>query len=250
MVPRRTAVLVCGVVLVGLPSGQASADEAVRAVLELFTSQGCSSCPPADALLGEYAARPDIVALSMPIDYWNYLGWVDTLSQPEFTDRQRAYSEARGDRQVYTPQIVVNGTAPVVGSRRDAVEQAVDESRPLPVPLGVEMVGDAIRVAIAAAPEAGPARGTLWLALYGRKVEVSVGRGENGGRTLTYHNVVRKLRPIAMWKGAAMSVDLPMSEYEKADADGCAVLLQAETASGQPGAMLGAAHIEQPDKPF
>src|ERR687884_289212 len=87
-----------------------------QAVVELFTSQGCSSCPPADAMLGELARRPDVIALSLPVDYWDYLGWKDTLAQPAFSARQRAYAGARGDRQVYTPQVIVNGATPCVGS--------------------------------------------------------------------------------------------------------------------------------------
>src|SRR5918998_4558273 len=96
-----------------------------QAVVELFTSQGCSSCPPADAMLVELAARPDVVALTLPVDYWDYLGWKDTLAQPGFTARQRAYAHLRGDRQVYTPQVVVNGTRPSVGSDKAAVERTV-----------------------------------------------------------------------------------------------------------------------------
>src|SRR5919107_210452 len=93
-----------------------------RAVVELFTSQGCSSCPPADAVLADLARRPDIVALSLPVDYWDYLGWKDTLAHPLFTARQKAYAHGRGDRQVYTPQAIVNGTKPCIGSDRAQIE--------------------------------------------------------------------------------------------------------------------------------
>ena len=94
-----------------------------RAVIELFTSQGCSSCPPADKLAGELARDPSIIVMSLPIDYWDYLGWKDTLALPGHTKRQRAYAQARGDREVYTPQVVVNGVAHVLGSDKDAIEQ-------------------------------------------------------------------------------------------------------------------------------
>src|ERR1700744_3690727 len=96
-----------------------------RAVVELFTSQGCSSCPPADKLLGELAKDPSIIALSMPIDYWDYLGWKDTLADSRFSARQKAYSAMRGDRDVYTPQAVVNGSVHVVGSDRAGIEDAI-----------------------------------------------------------------------------------------------------------------------------
>src|SRR5215213_8380181 len=98
--------------------GQGASDGAIaspQAVVELFTSQGCSSCPPADALLTDLAQRPDVVALTLPVDYWDYLGWKDTLASPAFTARQRAYAHGRSDRQVYTPQIIVNGSRPCMG---------------------------------------------------------------------------------------------------------------------------------------
>src|SRR5436190_23621454 len=97
-----------------------------RAVVELFTSQGCSSCPPADQIIGELAKDPSVIALSLPIDYWDYLGWKDTLADSRFTARQKAYSNMRGDREVYTPQVVVNGSLHVVGSDRAAIDDAID----------------------------------------------------------------------------------------------------------------------------
>src|SRR4051812_3338462 len=100
-----------------------------RAVLELFTSQGCSSCPPADKLLGELAADPSVVSLSLPIDYWDYLGWKDTLADPRHTARQRAYSGVRGDREVYTPQVVVNGSMHALGSSKGSIDKAIAKSR-------------------------------------------------------------------------------------------------------------------------
>src|SRR5438874_11007043 len=99
------------------------------AVIELFTSQGCSSCPPADKLVGELGSDPSLVALSLPIDYWDYLGWTDTLADPRNSARQRAYSHARGDREVYTPQVVVNGSQHALGSDREAIESAIVQSR-------------------------------------------------------------------------------------------------------------------------
>ena len=126
MLRRRlaSASLIAGLLFAS--SGFAGA--APRALLELFTSQGCSSCPPADKLLGEFAKDPSLIALSLPIDIWDYLGWKDTLSLPGHTARQRAYAEIRGDRQVYTPQLVVNGSMHVVGSDRAAVEHAIAET--------------------------------------------------------------------------------------------------------------------------
>src|SRR5262245_20127636 len=99
-----------------------------RAVIELFTSQACSSCPEADKLIGELAKDTSVIVVSLPIDYWDYLGWKDTLADPKFTARQKAYSKVRGDRQVYTPQVVVNGRMHVLGSDRTSIERAIDES--------------------------------------------------------------------------------------------------------------------------
>src|ERR1700761_2418884 len=99
-----------------------------RAVVELFTSQGCSSCPPADKVIGDLAKDPSVIALSMPIDYWDYLGWKDTLADSRFSARQRAYSRMRGDREVYTPQAVVNGEVHVIGSDREALDTAIEST--------------------------------------------------------------------------------------------------------------------------
>src|SRR5437867_1579505 len=109
----------------------------MRGVLELFTSQGCSSCPPADKLIGEFASDPALVSVSLPIDYWDYLGWKDTLADPRNTARQKAYSKLRGDREVYTPQVVVNGSLHALGSDRSAIERAIAQSRQNPATLAL-----------------------------------------------------------------------------------------------------------------
>lgn len=213
--------------------------------MELFTSQGCSSCPPADKLLTELAERKDVLAFSLPVDYWDYLGWKDTLASHDFSERQREYAQSRGDGDVYTPQAVINGSADVVGSDRAAVEKALKQATEagFPVPIGLSAGEDSVTVKIGAASGATPNRGTIWLAMYDRSVTVPIERGENSGRTLTYSNVVRKLRPIAMWKGEAMTIDLPRSEMKQAKVARCAVFLQSEKAGGAPGPILGAASL-------
>ena len=138
------------------------------AVVELFTSQGCSSCPPADEILGELSKRQDVLALTFPVDYWDYLGWKDTLAHPLFTKRQRAYAHARGDRQVYTPQAIVNGTKPCIGSDRSELEAVTRSGQALPVAVSTTETNDAVEVHIDAGPDrvahgrglaaAGPAR--------------------------------------------------------------------------------------------
>src|SRR3989440_13064695 len=150
-IPRWSGALgVCAIVATIHP---AHADP--RAVVELFTSQGCSSCPPADRIIGELANDPSVIALSMPIDYCDYLGWKDTLADSRFSARQKAYSQMRGDREVYTPQVVVNGSAHVVGSDRESIEDAIGETKKvdnvMSVPVGMTLAGKQIHVSVAAA---------------------------------------------------------------------------------------------------
>ncbi len=241
-IPAIAAILIC----TGFVAGSAgAADERVTAVLELFTSQGCASCPPADEVLEEFSKRADIVALSFSVDYWDYQGWKDTLAQHEFTSRQKAYANTRGDRQVYTPQMVVNGRVHVIGSDEKAIRKAIAAGPAPSVPIHVGMMGDAISVDVGAAAKDGPRKATLWLALYDRHVKVPVTRGENRNRSLSYYNVVRALRPIAVWRGEPVKVDLPMAEYRDSGTDGCAVFLQQETADGGPGPIIGAARVEK-----
>jgi hypothetical protein len=229
----------------GMAAGASPATAAgAKAVLELFTSQGCNSCPPADAILGEYAKDADVLALSFPVDYWDYLGWKDTLASHENTVRQKAYADARGDRQVYTPQVIVNGTAHVVGSNRQQIEAALGTSPPLPVPVTMEPGTDSTTVTVGASTTPGKAKGTIWLAMYDDPVTVPIERGENTGKSITYYNVVRKLRPIAMWKGMEVTIDLPKSELDQAEVSRCAVILQTEHDNGLPGPILGAATID------
>jgi hypothetical protein len=228
--------------LVAAGSVPAHADGA-KTVIELFTSQGCSSCPAADRLLAEYANRDDVLALSFNVDYWDYLGWKDTLASRDFSQRQRDYSNARGDGDVYTPQAVIDGRSDVPGSVRAEVEGAIAANAGgLSVPISMTQSGDALTVNVGASP-AGAPHATLWLVMFDRAVTVPINRGENSGKTITYTNVVRKTRPIAMWTGAAMSVDLPKSEMEHAKADSVAVLLQTEVKDGLPGPILGAASL-------
>jgi hypothetical protein len=228
-----------GAFVAGAPAHAAG----TQSVIELFTSQGCSSCPSADKLLAEYADRDDVLALSYNVDYWDYLGWKDTLASRDNSQRQRDYSIGRGDGDVYTPQAVIDGRNHVAGSEREAIEATLAADKgSLSVPIELSVSGDAITVHIGAAPTDLP-HATLWLVMYDRSVSVPIDRGENSGKTITYSNVVRKLRPIAMWTGAPMSVDLSRSEIEHAKANRCAVLLQTEIKDGLPGPILGAAAI-------
>ena len=162
---------------------------AARASIELFTSQGCSSCPAADKLAGELAQDPSLVVMSLPIDYWDYLGWKDTLAIAGHTNRQRAYSKVRGDREVYTPQVVVNGVDACARQRqgrrsRMRSTQTRKQAGTLSVPVELSVAGDQISVSVPAA--ANSAKGEIWLCPITRTVPVEIGKGENSGKTITY----------------------------------------------------------------
>jgi hypothetical protein len=212
-------------------------------VVELFTSQGCSSCPPADALAGQLASHKNIVVLSMPVDYWDYLGWKDTFAKHQFSERQRNYSVARGDGQVYTPQVIVNGLQHAVGSEEDSIQSAIAatsaELNGKRVPLNISMQGDGVSVEVGAAPT-GVGAGTVLLADFKSSADVTIKRGENGGHTVTYFHVVRELKPIGEWTGRPMSIHLSTADLAVGGSDGCAVLLQ----QGNSGAILAAAQVE------
>ena len=220
-----------------------------RALLELFTSQGCSSCPAADKLLGELVADPSLVALSLPIDYWDYLGWKDTLANPADSARQRAYARMRDDRQVYTPQIVVNGATHALGSDKAAIERAIGQTDKDPGVMSVPMAVTAGRAGVSVSVESAESphnAGEIWLCPLARAVAVAIGRGENRGRTITYHNVVRGWLKLGEWTGAAATWNVPMSQIKGDGVDAAAVMLQ-EGTRDKPGIVLGAAYLPLPD---
>jgi len=212
----------------------------VRAVVELFTSQGCSSCPPADELLGQLAKDPTVVALSLPIDYWDYLGWKDTLADPRHTARQRAYAQVRGDRAVYTPQAVVNGAVHVQGSDQAAINRAIGQTRQQPgtlsVPVQVAVGNGRVDVKL---PASHDARAEVWLCALARSVPITIARGENRGRTVTYYNVVRRWLKLGDWNGAARAFNVPLSDLDAEKTSSVAVLVQAGN-DHAPGRILGA----------
>ncbi|MFZ1101890.1 MAG: DUF1223 domain-containing protein [Hyphomicrobiaceae bacterium] len=217
----------------------------VKAVYELYTSQGCSSCPAADAVLARLVKRDDVIALTLPVDIWDYLGWRDTLARPEFSDRLRAYAKALGDGMVYTPQAVVSGLIQVNASSEDKIEGAIAKTA-MPfaasrVPVGLSAKKGHLLIDVAAAPDGVQVKeATVWLAAIATSVEVPIARGENQGRTAVYFNVVRRLIPIGTWNGTKMVVKLDRHSFMAADADRCAVLLQ----QGQGGPIVGAALID------
>lgn len=251
---RRIAARLCGAaflasaaVLAAAAPVPVAAESAPVTVIELFTSQGCARCPPADALLGRLQGEPGIVALSLPVDYWNYLGWTDTRGTPENSARQKAYAAVRGDRDVFTPQMVINGTVAEVGSDEAAVRREIERQRvaglaPV-VPIGLDRDGDVLQIRIGAGkPDSGPSMATVWVGAVEARVAATVANGENAGRDIVHRNVLRGLRPVGMWKGEALEIDLPSAEIDDGGQRCIVVLLQAER-DEKPGPILGAAFL-------
>lgn len=199
-------------------------------VVELFTSQGCSSCPPADALLSTLADRPEVLALAFHVDYWNRLGWTDPFSGPWATARQTAYAAQMGSSQIYTPQAVIDGRSDVVGSDREAMESAIAAARSERA-VEVLLTTSESGLQVAVDPTA-PTDAVLWLVGFDDRHDTPVRRGENAGRTLVDRNVVRSLTRLDGWSpGGTVAAARP-------EGDRTAVLLQAAD-----GHILGAARL-------
>lgn len=226
-----------------VPAMTASAEP--RAVIELFTSQGCSSCPPADKVLGELANDPSVIAMSLPVDYWDYLGWKDTLADAKFSLRQRAYSRERGDRGVYTPQVIVNGKAPVLGSDRAAIERAIaamrSENVAMQLPVKLAVAGDGLKVDVPAF-QMGNANGEVWICGISRSVKVTIRRGENRNSQIEYHNVVRRWLKVGDWKGDSATWNVPLENIQEDGVDAAIVYVQSGNRD-RPGTMLGASLV-------
>jgi hypothetical protein len=203
-------------------AGTGELDSASPIVVELFTSQGCSSCPPADLVLGELKSRQDVLPLSFHVTYWDRLGWPDTFGLEASTARQRSYVDLLDNGGLYTPQMVIGGRIDVVGSQRGRVREAIDllaaHDRPsLPI-----VIEDG-RLQIGAGPS-GDA--TIWLFGVDREHEVGIQRGENRGRVIRYHNVVREITRLGQWSGDAVELALPLQRLAADGRDSVAVLVQ------------------------
>lgn len=241
------AALVAALAAFGVSDAAADESKPVKllGVVELFTSQGCNSCPPADAALQKLAARGDVVALGYHVDYWDYLGWSDTLGSKANSERQYAYARGLKRRGVYTPQAVINGRAHTNGGHyREIVatmEQDMAAGRGPAVGLKLTDLGDRIHVEADGAKGADAGKVHIVLVYFRRHSDVAIERGENAGRTIGYVNAVVDYQTIGMWEGEPLTVDIPHSEFTAKNADGCAVLLQKATDGGHPGEIIGAA---------
>jgi hypothetical protein len=213
----KLCVAVAGLTVAAMP---ALATEPLK-VVELFTSQGCNSCPPADAYLGEIADDQDVLALSFHVDYWNYLGWRDEFSDAIYTRRQRDYSARMRSRYVYTPQMVINGANHHPGNSRGIVASALAVAEP--VELSPTMVRTGEMSAQVTLPETEKMPLAIWVVGFDHRHDVQIGAGENGGRTISYHHVVRELQYLGSWDGKSRVIDIALDK----DCDGgMAILLQ------------------------
>lgn len=235
---RKVLVLAASGAAVSCLAGRASGNTPRPVVVELFTSQGCSSCPPADAFLQDLLGGKGVIALTYHVDYWDYLGWRDTLGSAENSQRQYDYARTRGDMDVYTPQMIVNGGKHFVGSDRHAVLGAIERSRaepPLPVALALTETKMELVVDIGASAAAMDA--TLWLMPMVPRISVKILKGEIAGQEITYRNIVRATLPAGMWSGEAKTLKLPKDGVLTRESKGCIALLQ----KGKVGPVLGAA---------
>ncbi len=213
----RAVLAVLTIMAAALMPASLRAGDGAPVLVELYTSQGCSSCPPADALLAEIADRDDVIALSLHVDYWDYIGWKDSFARPEFTARQKAYARAAGHRTIYTPQMIVNGVEHVVGAKPMKLADAVmrHHERPARVALSLARKGNRLMVSARPLVPSLPSRMFVQLVRYLPSATVSISRGENAGRTITYRNIVTHWAPVGRWDGQSpLELELAISGKE------------------------------------
>jgi hypothetical protein len=232
----RWTTFACALVLAALGVAPAAL-AAPRAVVELFTSPFCSSCPPADELFVKLARSPDLITLVMPVDSWDRPGRKDALAKPAFTDRQAAYADVRNEDSLFTPQAMINGAAEAMGSDPDEIKDAIAQTAGvLSVPVKATAAGNDIVVSIGGAASGQAAEAMITLLPFMESREIAL----RGGETIHYANLVRDIVPVGRWSGQPARHTFPLKEY--AQYDGIVVLLQAGTAD-KPGAIIGAARI-------
>ncbi|MBC8049642.1 MAG: DUF1223 domain-containing protein [Chitinophagales bacterium] len=213
-----------------------------KSLIELFTSQGCPACPAADALLHEFSKRDDVIVLSLSVHYWDYIGWKDTLATPENTQRQKDYARRKpgGDGRVYTPQLIVNGAACAPANMRDKIETELARTHGVLKDRRVVVTGrhegPALKLEIGERAENSPASATVWLARVSPSAEVTIRKGENAGKKISYVNVVRALKRIGKWDGKPMKYE---ALYDTANSDFYVAILQSDI----DGAVIGAVDI-------
>ena len=238
-ISRRNA-LSLGAAALSAPfvSPQVEAASDMPVLVELFTSQGCSSCPPADKLAATLNASTDATVISFNVDYWDYLGWRDTLAKPEYTQRQMDYARYRGDNDVYTPQIIIDGENHAVGSNQAQVTNAISAAYKTQSKLPMTLKANDTELIVELSEGAAIPEATLWIMAIAPTVSVKIERGENAGHEIAYQNVVRKLVPAGMWNGQAAKLTLPRKGIITGDVKSCLAVLQ----KGKVGQVLGMAN--------
>lgn len=216
-----------------------------KTVVELFTSQGCYSCPPADAALTELIKDKDYLGLAFHVDYWDYIGWKDTFGDPEFTKRQRSYSKAMNERQIYTPQAVINGRSHMNGAYSDEIKSTahnyIQTGKSLTVPINVVENNGRLNVSIK--PQATYKDATLY-AIYFKPIEmVDIKRGENAGKKITYTNIVRKIEMLGMTGENGLHAEFSLADVKAKGFNNYALILQSKNEDMTPSAIIGASVI-------
>ncbi len=213
-------------------------------VVELYTSQGCGSCVTADAHMQQLGKRDDVIALTFPVTYWDYMGWKDTLAKPEYDARQHAYAVASASADIYTPQIIIDGAIREVGSETGFIDELIafqTGARPPAIAINLWPGARTIAVDIAAGSlPKGAQSAVIRLIQYDQRQRIPITAGENSGRQLSYYNVVRSMTPVGTWRGEAMGLNLPIRDFRRAGYSGIVVLLQVDDA----GPILGAAKMD------
>lgn len=232
--PRTVAALALGL------WSAAAAAEPVRAVVEMYTSQGCAACRKADELLFDLGRRPGIVALTLPVTYWDYLGWRDSLASHAFTERQRSYASARSERPLMTPQAIISGGDAVVGNDRGGLESCLRRAQGAGLPVAVRTEEDEDRIVIDVDDDPAGRHADVWLVPVARIRPVAIERGENRGRAAVYVNVVRGMLRIGSWTGTAARYEVPREAAYRGGADAYVVMLQGAP-NGRIDRVLGAA---------
>ena len=235
---RMRAGLLALLMMVAAPVAPAMAGDRPLVVVELFTSQGCSSCPPADAFLARLAKRDDVLALALHVDYWDYIGWADTFARPEHTLRQKAYAHQAGMRTIYTPQMIIAGKDHVIGSKPMEVADYIDMYRQQPAQVSMEAVLEEGVLKVELNPASHmplPEQLKVMLVTYIDRAEVKIRRGENAGREMVYTNIVTSMSELGEWNGRGMfRASVPVETQ-----DSVAIFLQ----QAGPGKILGAIRV-------
>lgn len=249
MMLTRALVLVAAILATAV--SDAPAEEVVRAkpigVVELFTSQGCSNCPKADRAIESLAQRDDVITVAYHVDYWNYMGWQDTLSAKENTERQYGYAKTLGIKNVFTPQIVLNGVRDTKLKNPDRLVEELGRLRGtregMPVSVSAALSPEEMTITIGDGPIPGIDKADIVVAYFRKHSTVDIQKGENQGKKIVYRNAVTKLETVGIWEGKALTVKLPAALLAKRGFDGCAILLQAHDADNNPARILGAAAL-------